>query len=173
MKKYNKLLVIAMAGVILSACDSDKPKKPLISVPVQVYSELKVLKGMVTDSKGPVRAGTLIVKDRDGKKVAETMLEKSSHFKLEIPAGTELPIELSLSSKATTEKLRSIVISKAVSEYDISTLTTRIAKHAKELGGYTYGNMVIAADSTVGIPDANKTSTGFRGDPTKQYGGWH
>jgi len=31
----------------------------------------------------------------------------------------------------------------------------------------------MAADSTVGVPDANKTSTGFRGDPTKQYGGWH
>ena len=67
----------------------------------------------------------------------------------------------------------SVVVYTSIKKYDINELTTLIAKKAKALGGYTQINMVLAADSTVGIPDANKTTTGFRGDPTKQYGGWH
>lgn len=41
------------------------------------------------------------------------------------------------------------------------------------MGGYTRANLVRAAEETVHVPDANKTSTGWRGDPTTQYGGWH
>jgi hypothetical protein len=52
-------------------------------------------------------------------------------------------------------------------------LTTSIAKKAQALGGYTHANMVQAAEDTAKVPDANKTTAGFRGDPTTQYGGWH
>ncbi|HCT99478.1 MAG TPA: hypothetical protein DF614_05290 [Methylococcaceae bacterium] len=60
-----------------------------------------------------------------------------------------------------------------MTSYDINALTTRIAQRAKSLGGYTRQNMVLAAGDSVNVPDANKTTTGFRGDPTSQYGGWH
>jgi hypothetical protein len=60
-----------------------------------------------------------------------------------------------------------------IKKYDINELSTAIAKKAKVLGGYTHYNMMRAAESTVSVPDANKTTTGFKGDPTKQYGGWH
>lgn len=37
------------------------------------------------------------------------------------------------------------------------------------MGGYNRANMVRAAEGTVAVPDANKTTEGFRGDPTTQW----
>jgi hypothetical protein len=108
--------------------------------------------------------------------VATTQLEKGSRYSLTIPAKTQLPMELTFypdKGNSDVDKLVTAVIYTSINKYDINDLTTLIAKNAKALGGYNHSNMSIAADSTVGIPDANKTSTGFRGDPTKQYGGWH
>ena len=167
------LLIVSIVSIFLVACDEKKKKSPLIKVPVQKYKQVKVLKGSVLDEKGAVRDGEIKVTDSSGKVVATTHLENSNHFSIEIPAGTSLPIVLTIKPKNSSEKLRAVVISSTISQYDISPLTTRIANRAKELGGYTYANMVMAADNTVNVPDANKTSTGFRGDPTKQYGGWH
>jgi len=172
-KIMRTLLSLTIVSVFLVACDDAKTNKPAIKVPVQAYQQMKVLKGTVTNKQGSVLNGVLKVKDRNGKVVATAQLENSKNYSVKIPAGTELPIELLVTQKGSDDKLIAIVISTAVSRYDISSLTTKIANRAKALGGYTYGNMVMAADSTVGVPDANKTSTGFRGDPTKQYGGWH
>lgn len=179
MHTYNKnkmiarLFALSIASTILVACDDKKSNKNGLTVPVQTYKELKVLKGIVTDENGSVLNAEIKVADSSGKIVARTELENSKHYSVEIPQGTTLPVVLTVSPKGSQEKLVAVVISPAVSSYDISPLTTKIANRAKALGGYTYANMVMAADSTVGVPDANKTSTGFRGDPTKQYGGWH
>ncbi len=179
MLNYNKnkmtkvMLIAAVVSLFLVACDDQKKKSPLIKVPVQTYKQVKLMTGSVLDEKGPVLEGEIKVTDSAGKVVATTRLENSKHYSVKIPAGTTLPVVLTVSPKGSTEKLRAVIISSAVSKYDISPLTTRIAKQAKELGGYTYANLAMAAGSTVGVPDANKTSTGFRGDPTKQYGGWH
>ena len=172
-KMIKVILMASVASLFLVACDDQKKKSPAIKVPVQTYKQIKVLNGSVLDEKGPVLEGILKVTDSKGREVASTHLQKSKNYSVEIPAGTTLPIVLTIKPKGSSDKLRAVVISPAVSSYDISPLTTTIAKRAKELGGYTYSNMVMAADSTVGVPDANKTSTGFRGDPTKQYGGWH
>jgi len=179
MHTYNKnkmiktLLTLSIVSIFLVGCDDQKKKSPTIKVPVQSYKQIKVLKGSVLDEKGPVLEGELKVADSSGRVVASTRLDNSKKYSVEIPAGTTLPVVLTVKPKGSSEKLMAVVISSAVSSYDISPLTTKIANRAKELGGYTYANMVMAADSTVGVPDANKTSTGFRGDPTKQYGGWH
>ena len=172
-KMIKTLLTLFVTSLLLVACDDQKKKSPVIKVPVQKYKQIKVLKGAVLDEKGPVLDGDIKVADSSGRVVANARLENSKDYSIEIPAGTTLPVVLTVSPKGSSEKLRAVVISPAVSKYDISPLTTKIANRAKELGGYTYANMVMAADSTVGVPDANKTSTGFRGDPTKQYGGWH
>jgi hypothetical protein len=93
---------------------------------------------------------------------------------LEIPAGTALPILLNFTPEAPkADKLISVAVLPNSSRYDINPLTTAIAKQAKALGGYTRRNLSRAAEDKVNVPDANKTSTGFRGDPTSQYGGWH
>ncbi|MBW6453255.1 MAG: hypothetical protein K0A92_05685 [Methyloprofundus sp.] len=172
-KMIIRLLTLSIASTILVACEDQKQHKPWLDVPVQSYKQMKILTGAVTNEKGSVVDAKIKVEDSTGKVVAQTQLENSKNYSIEIPQGTTLPIVLTVSPKGSEEKLIAVVISSAVSSYDISPLTTKIAKRAKALGGYTYANMVMAADSTVGVPDANKTSTGFRGDPTKQYGGWH
>ncbi len=166
-------LVLLIANSFLVACDNQKPKKPAIKLPPQSFEQTIILEGTVTDKNGPVLEGEIKVADSSGRVVAKAQLENSKHYKVEVPAGTDLPIVLSIRPKGASEPLIAVGVSKMVSVYDISPFSTAIAKRAKELGGYTYNNMVLAADSTVNAPDANKTSTGFRGDPTKQYGGWH
>lgn len=170
---FNSMLVVCIASSLLVACDSEKPKKPMLKIAEQSFDQKTVLEGTVVDDKGPVLVGEIKVADSSGKIVAKTELANSKHYKVEVPAGTKLPIVLSIKPKDASEPLIAVGVSKMVSIYDISPFSTDIAKRAKELGGYTYSNMVLAADSTVHAPDANKTSTGFRGDPTKQYGGWH
>lgn len=167
------LLTLFIVGVFLVGCDNQTPKKPTIKYPVQSYDSKTVLEGSVTDENGPVLEGEVKVADSSGRVIARTRLANSKHYQVEVPAGTQLPVVLTIKPKGAEEPLIAVGVSKMVTTYDISPLTTTIAKRAKELGGYTYSNMVLAADSTVGVPDANKTSTGFRGDPTKQYGGWH
>lgn len=179
MYTYNKnkmikvLFSLIIASLFLVGCDDKKKKAPLIKVPVQQYKQDKMMQGSVLDEKGSVLNGAIKVADSAGRVVVTSRLEDSNKYSIKIPAGTTLPIIITVSPKGKTEKLRAVIISPAISSYDISPLTTKIANRAKELGGYTYANMVMAADSTVGVPDANKTSTGFKGDPTKQYGGWH
>ena len=172
-KMMKALFTLTIVSIFLVACDDQKKKPPLIKVPVQKYKQVKVLQGVVLNEKGAVLEGEIKVTDSANRIVASTRLENNKHYSVEIPAGTTLPIVITVKSKGSDEKLKVVVISPGGSTYDISPLTTRIANRAKELGGYTYNNLVMAAGNTVGVPDANKTSTGFRGDPTKQYGGWH
>ena len=56
---------------------------------------------------------------------------------------------------------------------DITSLTTAIAKKALKMGSYTNNNLMQAALTAVAIPDKDRTMGGFKGDPTKQFGGWH
>ena len=173
------LFMLFFLAVFLNGCDSnDKSKKKSFSIQqkTQKYTKDTTLKGRVSYNKHTLISGEIKVTDSKGKLVASLQLDKQSQYSIKIPAGTELPLILSYypgANSTNKDKLKSVAIYTAIKKYDINELTTFIAKKAKELGGYTHNNMVMAADSTVGIPDANKTSTGFRGDPTKQYGGWH
>jgi len=162
------LLTLSIAG-----CSNEQASKTAIPTKVKQYKTLKTLTGRISNEKGAVVEGQLQVKDSQGNLVAVAQLNGKKQYSIDIPAGTFLPLVLTVNSDSLAEPLTAVIISPVVSQYDISTLTTKIAQRAKALGGYTYSNMVLAADSTVGVPDANKTSTGFRGDPTKQYGGWH
>ncbi|MCK5831639.1 MAG: hypothetical protein KAH20_15195 [Methylococcales bacterium] len=175
--KYRLLFITLLLGLPLYGCDSNDSKKSFsIQQKAQKYTEDTTLKGIVSNKKGSIKAGTIKATDNKGKIVATTQLENSSHYSIVIPAGVELPVLLTFypaPDNANKDKLISAVIYTSIKKFDINALTTLIAKNAKKLGGYTHSNMSISADQTVGIPDANKTSTGFRGDPTKQYGGWH
>ncbi len=172
-KMILRLLALSIASTFLVACDSQKSNKPTIKVPVQKYKQAKALQISVVDAKGSIAEAKIKVTDDSGHMIVQADLDNNKYVSVEVPAGTELPLILHAKLKGSNEKLQAVIISTAISKYEINPLTTSIAKEAKKLGGYTYGNMVIAAGNTVGVPDANKTSTGFRGDPTKQYGGWH
>ena len=173
------LSFIFLLGFFLNGCDNtDKKSKKSFSIQqkVQIYTKETTLKGKVSNKKGAIHSGEIKVTDNKGNLIATTQLENSSHYTVKVPSGTELPLILSFSSDKENDgkdKLISVAVYTSIKKYDINELTTFIAKKAKELGGYTPTNMVMAAESTVGVPDTNKTTTGFRGDPTKQYGGWH
>ncbi len=172
------LLFTFIFSLVLASCDNKSNtanNNPLITQKShETYKKETILTGRVSNKKTSIRTGEIKATDSKNKLIATAEIDKNSHYALTIPAGTKLPIILSYSSTAkNSDKLTSVAIYSSLKKYDINDLTTLIAKKAKSLGGYNHSNMSIAADSTVGVPDANKTSTGFRGDPTKQYGGWH
>lgn len=170
------LVVITASGFVYGCGDSKPKNNPMIKKSEQRFKQATTLKGLVSDDKSPLKAGELKVFNAKNRVIATTQLEANGHYKVEIPAGTPLPILLTVypeSKDSKVEKLVAAVVYTSMTKFDINSLSTKIAKKAKQLGGYTHGNMVLAAESMVAMPDKNKTTGGFRGDPTKQYGGWH
>lgn len=172
------IIIFLLAGVFLAGCGNSEQtssENPLLKNPVKKYTKDTTLSGMVVTDSGPLKTGTVEVTDNKGAVIATALLDDSGRYSVEIPMGTSLPIVLTAYPEAgsVNEKLVVAVVEPTLKKYDINTLTTTIAKKAKSLGGYTYANMRQAAMSSTSIPDANKTTEGFRGDPTKQYGGWH
>ena len=141
---------------------------------IKKYEQATTLEGVVSNNHGPIRAGTIKVTDMYEELVASTALRNNGHYSVKIPADTVLPIVLTFyPDVADGEKLITAVVHPSITKYDINPLTTSIAKKALAMGGYTHANLVRAAEGTATVPDANKTTAGFRGDPTTQYGGWH
>jgi hypothetical protein len=174
---FRKLSALLLMAFSLSACNKDpQPASQISKEAPKKYTNAVSLQGAVSDNKGLIKSGKIEAKSESGELLAETVLENSARFQLTIPAGAELPVILSFTPSADSpgvEKMLSVAVHPGISKYDINPLTTAIAKQAKALGGYTVRNMTRAAEESVHVMDANKTSTGFRGDPTTQYGGWH
>ncbi len=181
--KTKPLLQLVLGAILSSSlfmgCDNNsKTSNNNFSVKqkVQSYSKDTVIKGKVSNKKGTILSGKIKVTDTKGKLIVSTSLHNNYHYSVTIPAGTVLPIELHFypsTKNNDAKKMTSVIIYPNIKTYDINDLTTAIAKQAKALGGYTHAHMVSAAESSVSVPDSNKTTAGFRGDPTKQYGGWH
>lgn len=170
------LFFLLLFSLLLNGCDNNKGSKNSLSTQqkTQKYTQETTLTGKVSYKNKIINSGVIKATNNKGRLITSTPLNKNSHYSMKIVAGTQLPIILTYhSTKKTQKKLISVVIYSAIKKYDINELTTLIAKKAKALGGYSHINMMMAAESTVGVPDANKTTSGFRGDPTKQYGGWH
>lgn len=170
------VLSIFASSLMTTGCDQKEQKPSLLQQTVKKYDKATTLEGIITDDKGPLKSGTIKVTDSKGKHVAEAVLENSEHYQVKIPAGTVLPIILTYfpdENVADAKKLMTAVVHPNLTQFDINPLSTQIAEKAKELGGYTYANLVTAAEKTGTVPDDNKTTAGFRGDPTTQYGGWH
>ncbi len=173
-QSISTLLIIFITSFVLGGCGQDKPTAPLIKKPVKKYSKLTTLKGTVTNDKKTINAGLIKVTDEKGKAITKTELQNDNHYTVEIPANTTLPIILTFYPKgANKDQLVSVAVDPYIKTYDITPRTTAIAEYAKSLGGYTHSNMVQAANSGVAAPGKNRTSATFRGDPTKQFGGWH
>ena len=168
------LLLPFIVSYFLTGCEKSKQNTAIIKQVIQKYDFATTLEGVVSDNNGPIKAGTIEVTDSSEQMVASTAVQHNGHYSVEIPENTVLPIVLSFYPEdADAKKLITAVVHQTTTRYDINPLTTSIAKKALSLGGYTHANLVRAAEDTVKVPDANKTTTGFRGDPTTQYGGWH
>ena len=167
------LLMLLLTGLVLTGCEQNQPNKSLpTQATVKKYEIATTLHGTVSDNKGYLENGMLNVTNVDGKVIASTTLQNSKNYSVEIPANTPLPIVLSFSAEQG-EKMIAVVIHPSITKYDINPRTTEIAKTAMTLGGYTDSNLRQAAEGAVSVPDRDKTSAGFRGDPTQHYGGWH
>jgi hypothetical protein len=184
MKRFSNTasLVLAAAAAFLAGCgESEKPAEMFQGLPQKFEQELKfekemTLRGAVDDEKEPVTSGKVIAADEKGKIIAETFLEGSNRFSIVIPAGTALPILLNAyrgGSEFQGKPLTAAIVDSFESQYNINPKTTAIAEKAKSLGGYTRKNLMAAAMMSSSVPDEDKTTSGFRGDPTKRYGGWH
>jgi hypothetical protein len=168
------LLVAAASGI--PGCEKHD-KNPLIDNSVKTYLQTVKLSGSVSGKTDVWRAGRVAAVGKNGSLIATAQLQGNGHYELTIPAGTELPLVLKAYPDSSNEpdetQLEAVAVDPAVKKYDINPLSSAIAEKARALGGYSRENMVEAAMSSVAVPDANKTTGGFRGDPTKQYGGWH
>ncbi len=169
--RWLQMVLVCTVTALMAACNDHKPQHTVaIQQAPKTFATATLLKGKVSDKGGVIKTGSISLNDAQNHLIASTPLH-NGHYQLEVPEHTPLPAILSI---ATTDSvLLSVIVDPSVSQYDINPLTTAIAKKAQALGGYTRANMVVAAESMINAPDANKTSTGFRGDPTTQYGGWH
>ena len=155
--------ILLLSGLLLTACNDMQQSKPTKPVTEKYTASTVLLTGKVQGTSQTVEA-------LDGESqnvIVSAQVQEKGRYQLEVPAQTKLPIVL------RSDEFISVVIDSDVTNYDINSLTTTIAARAKALGGYTRKNIVSAASDSVNAPDANKTSTGWRGDTTSQYGGWH
>lgn len=167
---------LILTSLLLNGCGNDEKNNFSTQQKVRKYAKDTLIKGKVSNKKGMIRSGKIKVTNIKGGLIVSTTLQNDYHYTVTIPAGTELPIELHFYPKTVNEynkKMIVAVIYPNIKNYDINELSSAIAKKAKALGGYTHYHMMRAAESSVNVPDANKTTSGFKGDPTKQYGGWH
>jgi len=168
----SKALLVILGALAISACGQDSKPATTIPAVVKKYAQATVLEGSVSNEKGLVKTGTVAVNAENGQLITQVAVD-NGHYSVEIPANTVLPILLTFSAESGNEKLVAAVVHNSITKYEINKLSTAIAAAAKAMGGYTHANMIRAAERTVHTPDANKTTTGWRGDPTTQYGGWH
>jgi hypothetical protein len=139
---------------------------------INKFSKNTTIEGTVSSGRSLFKTGMVEVSNENGQKLKQVPVV-NGRFQIEIPSGTNLPLVLSFSSETHPERLVSVVAYENVKRYYIDPSTTAIAKAAITMGGYTRSNLISAAEDTTHTPDANKTTTGWRGDPTTQYGGWH
>ncbi|MCQ8106160.1 hypothetical protein NP590_18780 [Methylomonas sp. SURF-2] len=168
--------LLCAGGGALTGCDSKPPQAPAGKTAAEKYTQQKTLQGLVSNDDGPVKAGIVKALTESGRVLAEVGLSDDPRYRMEVPAGTVLPIILAYYPSAEAgeeQRMVAVVVHAAASKFDINQLSTRIARQAKALGGYTHKNLVSAAEGTASVPASNKTTAGFRGDPTTQYGGWH
>jgi hypothetical protein len=159
-------------GGLITGCEQNQKTAKVSQAVVKKYAQATTLEGAVSNDKGLIKTGKVDVSDENGRLIAHTAVD-NGRYSVDVPADTVLPILLTFASDTGTEKLVAAVIHDTITKYDINPSTTAIAKAAKTMGGYTHANLTRAAADTVHTPDANKTTTGWRGDPTTQYGGWH
>lgn len=132
--------------------------------------------GLVLDDETPVTQARIEAADRNGKVVAGTELGGDAHYRLALPPGTAFPVVLSARIDGVAEPLKAAVTSDLVSEQDISPVTTLVVNTALKLGGLSEANLAKATGAAISqrkSTGGSGGSAGFKGDPTKQYGGWH
>jgi hypothetical protein len=167
-----KTLALIAAVLALTACGPDS-KSGSSGGTAAVETRIA---GLVLTDEGPATNAAIEARDRNGTTVAQAELRGDSHYSLAIPAGAAYPLVLTATADGQPAPLKAAVTSALVSDQDISPVTTLVVETALSLGGLTEANLAKAAGAAIAqrkTSGGTGSSTGFRGDPTKQYGGWH
>lgn len=168
----NQRWAMLTAALILAACDGNTGTANRTGVAVQT-----TLTGQVLDEDGTALSGhSVVISDRDGQEILSTQADAEGHFNVKIPADTAYPLVLTASLTTGTNPLKAVVVQENTTEQDISPMTTMVVDTALSLGGLTEANLAKAAVAAISQrkkSGGTGSSTGFKGDPTKQYGGWH
>jgi len=172
-----RLLILCMGATLwLTACNDNAPSSSAAATPTR-------LTGHVSNDDGPVEKARIEAKDAKGQVAAKTELAGGSNsYQLSLPAGTAYPVILTAYPQASPEApLKAAVASPLAAEQDISPITTIVVDTALSLGGLTEANLAKAAGAAISLRKKSggggggggATTESFKGDPTKQYGGWH
>jgi hypothetical protein len=171
--KNLKRLPLFLAGILaLAGCGpSSTPSSSSGSSTGEAH-----VSGVVLGEEGPAPKAKVEAKDRNGALVAQAEASADAHYRLNIPAGAAYPLVLTAMAEGEPAPLKAIVTSDLVADQDISPVTTLVVDTALSLGGLTEANLAKAAGAAIAqrkTSGGSGGSAGFKGDPTKQYGGWH
>lgn len=167
--KSNLILILATA-MTLAACGDNAP-----TATVAKAAEAHIT-GVVLNEDAPVTLAKIEAHDRNGKRVAETMMNGKDRYDIKLPPGTAYPVILTATPEGQSTALKAAITSDLVAEQDVSSVTTIVVDTALSLGGLTEANLAKAARAAISqrrTSGGSGSSSGFKGDPTKQYGGWH
>jgi hypothetical protein len=132
--------------------------------------------GVVLNDETPASRARIEAIDNTGKVIANTEVNGEPHYRITLPANTAYPVVLKATIEGEADPLKAAVTSDLVTDQDISTVTTLVVDTAMNLGGLTEINLAKAAGAAISqrkSTSGSGGSAGFKGDPTKQYGGWH
>jgi len=162
------IVSIIFSVFLLTGCSED-------SSPISSQSTPAKIEGQVFDDHGKVKKATIDVLDKTERRLTTVELQGDGHFRIRIPASAGYPVVL----KAKLEMgkiLEAVVTNNQVKEQDISPYTDLVVKSARLRGGLTPENITGAAGAAINMrrsQGGKRSSSGFKGDLTKQYGGWH
>lgn len=167
MKVFFKIMGLS-AFLVLGGCGDQSSSK------VAGTGKVDQIEGIVADRDGPVVSGSVAVKDKNGATLATVAIQEDSRYSVSIPANTAYPLLLEV--PAHGEVLEAVVMDPSAVKQDITHMSSLVVRAARDMGGFTKENMARAAIGAISqskTSSGTKTSAGFSGDPTKQYGGWH
>lgn len=135
------------------------------------------ISGIVLREEEPLSQGQIEAKDRSGQKVAQGQWVSENHYTINLPAGTIYPVVITVVPESNAESLKAALVSPGNLTQDITSTTSKLVDNAMVLGGITEDNLAKAARGAISARRSSGggggTSATFKGDPTKQYGGWH
>lgn len=165
-------LLASVSSLVITACNQNQETPKVSQAIVKKYTRTTFLEGEVSDNNETIKTGKVKASDENGRVITRADVD-NGHYRIEIPRDTVLPVILTFTSNLVKEELVAVVTHDTITRHAINPTSTAIAKAAKAMGGYSSANMAFAAQRGVHVPDKNKTTSGWRGDPTAQYGGWH
>lgn len=130
----------------------------------------------VFSDDGPMDRARISVEESGGKEIAAAELAGESRVMVTIPSTARYPLIVKAFPVDGSAPLKAAVTSAMVTEQDVSPVTTLVVDAALSFGGLTEQNLAKAAGAAISqrrTSGGSGSSSGFKGDPTKQYGGWH